>query len=461
MPYYEEWYHNDSIANWSYENLAGTTSRHSGFANVDLVRIKTYRTRPRSSGKIIVSSEIPSATADPYCTFMDTERLKRSTAIARGFDSSLFQEDRGHPFELLRFKSEGPLWSGTFKNTSPILRDYRGANLDLREPDDGSVIPYGFAPIGWSDLESYAQSAYAKAAPTPAVFQLSTFLGELREGLPRLGFQLFSKAASFKSLGDDYLNVAFGWKPFISDVQNAAQALMGATTALLGPRGPLHRLRSEDVQFASRSENRGQRLLYPTTWIRGSTTTRNANELSQMMVKLTADQSPNGIGGSSGNSLYGNVILSERTESERWFEGSFTFIPKIGFNADSYVDRLSQLVQTDITPSVLWELAPWSWLIDWFVKIGDSIAANEVASDNRILSNYAYAMERREINRACIAYSLNGPTYAGPSTIARSWTTSGKRRIRANPYGFKPMTAGGFNTNQWLIMAALGLARIQ
>jgi len=457
LPFYQEWHQNDAIANWSSRVYTGITESHSGFANVDLCRLITYRTRPRK-GNAIAVIELPKEKADPYTIFVDQNRVKRDAAIKRGFSSDLFTEDRGHPFEMLRFKSEGSLWSGSFWEPFSYRDDYRGANLDIASYLSTADFVSGFAPIGWSDLAAYAQSTYAKAAPTPTVFDLGQFLGELREGLPRLGLDLLTKSKTFKAIGSDYLNVEFGWKPFISDLQATGEALMGATTALLGPRGPLHRLRREDPSDTMRSFDYGSKGFNPSPWPDQKSTAENAAESSEFYKLMTGKQWSNAVGIGTGHAhLSGNMLFSERTTSERWFEGSFSFIPKIGFNPDSYFDRLGQLVKTDITPSTLWELAPWSWLTDWFLKIGNTIAANEVASDNRIVSNYAYAMEHREIVRGTLITGITGPNYAGPTNIARRWTTTGKRRLRANPYGFKPMTTANLNTNQWLIMAALGL----
>lgn len=456
MPYYEEWHQNDATANWSSRNAGGTVDYRAGYANVDLARIITYRTRP-SEKNVLSVVEMPREKADPYTIFIDQNRAKRDAAVKRGFSVDLFSEDRGHPFELLRFKSAGQLWTGSFRTTTNYVDEYRGANLDLGWYSGTHNIPFGFAPIGWSDLPAYAQATYAKAAPTPSVFNLAEFLGELHEGLPRFGLELLTKAKAFRALGSDYLNVEFGWKPFLSDLQSAGEALMGATTALLGPRGPLHRLRREDPSLSMRSESLGRYGVMPTTWPDNYDVSKNAAESAAFYKLLTSGTATNFGLGTGHLALYGDLLSSERTASERWFEGSFSFIPKIGFNPDSFYDRLGQLVSTEITPSTLWELAPWSWLTDWFLKIGNTIAANEVASDNRIVSNYAYAMEKREITRGLIASNLSAQAYAGPSAVARQWVTTGKRRIRANPYGFKPMTTANLNTNQWLIMAALGL----
>jgi hypothetical protein len=460
MPYYQEWIENQSTAGYFKRSAGATRQESTGRANVNLVILDTYRSRPGSpKGNLVERVEIPDAKADPFNVFANRNRIKRDAAISRGFSMDLFKEDRGHPFQSIRYESEGSLWSGSLVTpTSYYTDEQRGANLDVIGDDTDK---FGFQDPNWSDLPAYAQTAYAKAAPDPAIFKLSNFLGELPMGLPKFGTafahaNLLKKTSFFRAVGDDYLNLSFGWIPFVSDLVSIGQSLAGATTALLGPRGPLHRYRGEDPNSSGSSSTIAMGRVIPTSTVMNS----RSPIYTSFMRKLDGTQ-PTGAIGNGNQFLWGKISYSSMTTTERWFEGEYTFIPKVGFNPDSYFDRLEALMDPTITPSVLWELAPWSWLTDWFLKIGNTIAANEVASDSRIISNYAYAMEKVEIKRGAIFSSIGTGSvgYAGPTAIARQWTTTGKRRIRANPFGFKPMTAAGLNPNQWTILAALGLAK--
>lgn len=461
MPYYEEWYHNHSTVASGTRNYGAAFEAVNGFTNVDMLRLTSYRSRARKSPYLLESREVPREKADPFTIFQAVNGVKRDAALTRGFAADLFVEDRGHPYESVRYQSEGGLWSGKLALSSGN-DTIRGTNLDLYPTDSNSYMT-GFAPVVWTDLPSYAQSTYAKAAPLPEIFKLSQFLGELPMGLPRFGTafakaDLLKRTQTLKAVGDDYLNLTFGWIPFLSDLISTGQALAGATTALLGPRGPVHRERRE-AESLTYTSGSGRSSLFATSY--STPRTNNTSDVQPFFDKM--GRSLTGVTGDGlglkGITFQSDILWSQRVIRNRWFEGSYSFIPKIGFNPDSYLERLEVLMDPTITPAVLWELAPWSWLVDWFVKIGDTIAANEVASDNRIISNYAYAMESYEVKRGAIFTNLSGSNYAGPSAIARQWTTTGKRRLRANPYGFKPMTTSGLNPNQWVILAALGLTR--
>ena len=461
MPYFEEWIVNSATSNVTSANDYGVRKDGVGLANVDFVRLMTHRSKKSQKGNLIENHELPSSLADPYTTQLGSQRVKHDAAIARGFSADLFQEDRGHPFELVRYKSEGGLWSGSFSDGTPNFT-YSGKFLEL-EGVRAWTVPLGFAPVSWSNLPAYAQTTYVQVAPTPGRFDLSTAMGELPQGIPRLALHSMSAAKQFKGMGSDYLNVEFGWKPFISDLIATGEALLGATTALLGPRGPLHRMRSEEPSVENSDGRNGRSQIGPVNYILGYNPGDVADDAIRFHQKAGPYTStPRDL--MSGHAvLYADITQSTRTTRERWFEGSFTYIPRIGFNPDSYLQRFEELVSPDITPKDLYALAPWSWLMDWFVDIGGAIAANEAASDNRILSNYAYAMEKVETRRGAIFSNIqnlsSSKSYAGPVGIARQWTTTGKRRIRANPFGFKPMTSVGLNPNQWMILAALGLSK--
>lgn len=139
------------------------------------------------------------------------------------------------------------------------------------------------------------------------------------------------------------------------------------------------------------------------------------------------------------------------------------YLPKAGFNPDSYLDRLTALMNTDITPSVLWELSPWSWLVDWFLHIGDAIQANETASSNQILSSYAYAMSELDATNGAVFSDIRSAStarvYDGPKTAVTQWRTLHRRRLRANPYGYSVNPTSSLNVGQWAILAALGFTK--
>jgi len=126
------------------------------------------------------------------------------------------------------------------------------------------------------------------------------------------------------------------------------------------------------------------------------------------------------------------------------------------------MDRLETLMSLDITPSVLWQLTPWSWLVDWFTDIGGALQSAEAAVNPRILSSFCYAMEETQTVTRLFLNNIKGQTgyvYTGPSSLSISWHYTRKRRIRANPFGYTGSPSQTLSSDKMAILAALGLSR--
>jgi hypothetical protein len=279
------------------------------------------------------------------------------------------------------------------------------------------------------------------------VFDAAQFLAELREGLPSMMLSSLSRRSSIlNKAGSEYLNYQFGWMNLIRDIQDAVKALTSTTAALSSMGKRYHR-----------------QYRIPTTTASGVVSyTDQPGQISCHLAETFT--SADTTAGASPNALFSGEI--QKTKSvDRWFEGEFTHFLPFGFDPNSYLERASVLMSVKLTPSVLWELAPWSWLIDWSLKIGDTIAAAEDAANDKLIMHYGYAMEKTVYTTASTwTYSgkrfttnphqwvpvLSGHTY-------EVWTQ--KKRIRANPFGFKVSSPTALSGTQWSILSALGLSK--
>lgn len=409
--------------------------------------------RSRRHPRALTSTEIADVTADPYAYFLDktSERRYREQLEARGLRSK-GSPDRGHPFEIRRHIVTGQLFN---------VSDKRGPNAEnvfiYPNPASGDQLDEVHAgriespaPYKESGLDAFAQQAYARVAPTSVVFDAGQFLGELREGLPRLASETLKSGLKFyKGLGSDYLNVEFGWKPFVNDILNAGKALFGATSELRANGERVHRKYSQPLitQAESRSFSRNltQGMGYAGLL---SSAARTAAGLPIQVVSTT-----NG-------SATGTYMKTRSVK--RWFEGEFSSFYPLGFDPADYFSRLNQMVKLRLDPKTLWELAPWSWLVDWNLRIGDSIAANQMAANDLLVMHYGYAMETSvyttEVSWRRTAISQYWTT---PPSGRMFVTTSTKRRLRANPYGFRTGGMGSLTGGQQAILGALGLTKLK
>jgi len=345
-------------------------------------------------------------------------------------DLTKMPPDTGHPFQLERYKH---LWRGVGRISRPGFYTW-DVNGWIR-PDWTASVPMPSIPA--STVDTFAYQSWGRTAPTSEVFDAGQFFGELREGLPSIVPSLMKgKVAFFKDLGSDYLNVEFGWKPFINDLQNAWKALQSAQESLSQPYGPVHRYREVETPLTS-SESSGNYSIATGGNPFGASVDLNA--------LLRAYPDFNNLGNGYQSTAATTITL---VEQKNWFEANFFLLPKLGYDPSSFLSRLDSLVNVKLTPDVLWELAPWSWLVDWGLRIGDALQTAERLADDRVHAQYAYGMSHTKVRRI---HTL--PTLSSAQQYER------KERVRANPYGFKVGGFAGLDAWQQSILLALGLTK--
>jgi hypothetical protein len=150
-----------------------------------------------------------------------------------------------------------------------------------------------------------------------------------------------SKAAvRRKALANAYLEETFGWQPLIKDVQDAAIAL------------------ARIIHFKDRTRLRV-----------GATSEKS---ISHGMSELTF------------GSLRANSVLKEFTQCEVIYRG---FLQGTPYQAGvAPLERIISLSGFDLGSFIptMWELVPYSWLVDYFVNIGDVMYA--LSADTSLVS---------------------------------------------------------------------------
>jgi hypothetical protein len=197
----------DELVDSSFTNSIGSvTAEGKAFTGGSFER--GFRTITPTGAEV---KEIALNVAEPYSWFVDLQDMKIRNLAKQGFDTSQLTVDRGHSWYFEQYRQTGLLdasWSRS--GTTSYIRNGRP---QLSAGGLNSAV----ATLPSSNLESYAAVQYGRMAPSVGEFSLSTFLGELREGLPRLVPDLLTRAKTAKAAGGDYLNVEFGWKPLLND----------------------------------------------------------------------------------------------------------------------------------------------------------------------------------------------------------------------------------------------------
>lgn len=296
------------------------------------------------------------------------------------------------------------------------------------------------APTMASDslLDARGTTAIARTAPTSPAYSLQTALGELAsDGLPSaFGASLIKERAKLaRGAGSEYLNSVFGWLPLLSDVRSFA-----ATVKQSGKI--LDQYRKDSGAKVRRGYD------FPIS----DTFTSLASGAFQTTPLVAATQG--GVGPQGGN-------LTTRVFERQWFRGAFKYhIPIAEDTLGKFAEWTSMadhLLGVRVTPETLWNIAPWSWAVDWFSNTGDILANVSNLGKDGLVLQYGYSMSHRlRESRMSAVYK---PVDTGLTiSLSRHVLDEWKQRKRATPYGFG-VDSSALSAKQIAVIAALGLSK--
>lgn len=192
-----------------------------------------------------------------------------------------------------------------------------------------------------------------------------------------------------------------------------------------------------------------------------------SQSLSRWDVLLFLGESPSGPYADrradflASTAFQGNVLT--QTTRLRRFSGAFTYALPEGDELSAvfgrYASKAQKLLGLKLDASVMYDVTPFSWLVDWAVDFG-TVFSNAVAfnTDNLVMQ-YGYVMHHdvMTVSRTITGLrDLQGRIL--PPFVSDEYTREWKSRDRANPYGFG-VDVGSLTNYQWSILAALGLSR--
>jgi len=305
---------------------------------------------------------------------------------------------------------------------------------DLREPSAG-------------DLNQLGARAISGTLPDRPIAGLAAFLGELHEGLPHLPklFALARSGFSSKTVSEEFLNQQFGIRPMIGDIQKLLQAVVAGDILL-------NQYNKSASLLTRRHLNMGETHYLDTH-----------NDPIYMELYLGANHgNPKPPGWLESYGGYWDVI-DEVTHSVR-FAGQYErFVPindAFFRYSEDYARRANKLLGTEITPSVVWQITPWSWLLDWFGNFNVFMTNVSYLNGSDTILRYGYVTHLIEATRT---WTRQGPVNDGlgrqlSSTAYLKHHVRVLRRVRASPYGFG-INLPDMSPLRWAILAALGKTR--
>jgi len=346
----------------------------------------------------------------------------------------------------------GPILATKFLNlpvSSPLWSPYQKAR---------SAVPAA------SDLIPLGTKAIAASSPTKSAASLAVALLELRDGLPTIpGLNLKRTKAVrnvHQSLGGEYLNVVFGWVPGIKDITQILSAMVNASKII-------NQYQRDSDSYVRR------KMFFPeektTTLFQDSVA--GYLQVTPRIQSGTSYVSPGMLSndGSTGVMYGGNgmVSLAYQETTKKWFSGAFRYHLDSGDDLFSRINHTGQmaakLLGARLDPASLWQAMPWSWLLDWFVDIGDIITNGTSASFNGQVLQYGYMMctttrSATITTDAPVAVKQLSGTVRSVGNLTATFVSQRKERIRATPFGFG-LNPNSFTAQQWAILGALGMTR--
>lgn len=352
----------------------------------------------------------------------------------------------GGPFSLLRlYDPICPVaWTGTVESSS---RRYTGSLYPAYD-HIGHRLTGGDRRLSDAALKTLGTTGWARAKPTRPSAGLGQFLGEFRD-VPRTlkgtAKSFYEKYKSFmgsrrgggfsaSSASRDWLNANFGWAPFIRDIQDFYK-----TTKNL------------EAKIAQLKRDNGQ-------WVKRGSTIDSGSEATEWLNQDTPGHTPTldpslYESGPPYGHMQGTRTISYRT----WFEARFKYwIPTL--ESSPWDLRSKALIYGVLpTPDLVWELLPWSWLVDWVANVGDVLSNVTDMALNNLVAKYAYVMHStsEEMELTMQTFLKGGPV----TSVARASVVT-KQRLSASPFGFG-LSSPDFSAWQWSILGALGLSRLR
>nr|URG15665.1 MAG: maturation protein [Leviviridae sp.] len=379
-------------------------------------------------------------------------------------DSRVTSTLTGH--SALRERSRSSADNGHEFFTRKAWREFSHTHVQLRHPSypdtwyNGPLAPvrlgssaqnntWPFMPTKMSlnEINLYGNRLINQAMPTnPRANALLAVIELGKDGLPSLPLihSLATRSKRSLNLGSEYLNVEFGWKPLLNDIVSVLHALTDASATISA------------FSAGSGQVTRRQRKLPPLEDTTSSDVSSNRWGLhgpllgSSEMNRLATRSQSGSI----------STIKSSETYS---FSGAFTYYvddsSTVFGRLREYEQKANHLLGLRLTPELLWNAMPWTWLVDWVFDINNAIGVASKFQNDGLVMKYGYLMKHtlREVTYSCVVNArIKG--VLTPTRVSTTWFYDQKERVRATPFGFG-VDLNRLNPRQWAILGALGLSQ--
>lgn len=385
--------------------------------------------------------------------------------------ASLF--DNGHPFETRDEKVFLSHPRVTLRGASGAFYQGPFFGSDTGGPDLNWPATYA-SSADWSvtgfsaDDITYGTRAMQKVAPDQSPAHLLQALVELKQDFPRVPLHHTLKSAKpisphaydkqerrdSSSLApvlsvpaDETLNYFFGVQPTLQDLYQVLNSVIRCGKLIEQWRRDAGRMVRRSLAYDPIVTTNDRRTGMSRTY-RAFNQVFNTSNPTAWTSAMCYDQ----------NELV-SVSRLQTTTDKYSFVGAFTYyidpiLDRLG-PAGIFVNNAQHLLGLTADANTIWQLTPWTWLIDWFVNLGDCISLMNRIQDKSLVLKYGYLMRESELKTTLTVDRFTVKSGAPYRDIRADYVIRRKTRIRSTPYGFG-LNTGSFSLTQWAILAALG-----
>jgi len=325
-------------------------------------------------------------------------------------------------------------------------------------------------------MGSYGDKAWSRTKPKLGESQFFNFAAELREWPMQLKTTAEGFHYAWKSIAGDsryytrgysrserianelkhamgpreaaeqFLNVAYGWLPFIGDLQKLANVV-----------GYWHNYVVKYTKYNGVPVRKAVSLFDDTQITQLSHVDNPVSGISYPMpcfpVSWPADffVSPP------------SWTLEQIETTHVSGVGNFTYyrpefdVSTSYFDTDwARINRFLTISGARITPSYLYNAMPWTWLVDWFSNLGDWVEFIGDVWQDSLVCHYCYATQRR---RRLRTFTNTLPLHSNTVSLRFARLLDAKeRKSNTSPFGFS-LSWDGLSARQYGILSALGITR--
>lgn len=350
----------------------------------------------------------------------------------------------GQPVRMYRF-GEGPAYEGFFRLSDSNDTTYNSGQIsDQYEDHEAASL-------------SYSARAFNALKPDLPDFSPMVSLIELRE-LPQMLKDMFEtiqrriakhpKGSAMSRAGKHHLAVQFGWLPLLSDISNFVDAFSKR-------KKRYEQLLRDEGQGVKRSKT-----LYNSADDEGTPVHADITYGHPWNPYFNPVQVTQCYGG-------GNATLKSRgfRKTRIWCKGKSRYFLPSGPRDKQWERRLKRrLLGLYLTPSDVYNLIPWSWLVDYFTTLGDHYEAISSGIAELVVFDYAYIMrtDTYELHQRGTQWVCTNPNGSGGWTEVASFRELNevvKTRYAATPFGFG-LKHSDLTIRQIGILGALGASSL-